>query len=83
LVPAFKAGIFAFMVTSTNAEFVPLHQAAMRLGVPIAWLKAEADAGRVPHLRAGRRLLFKLALVGEALTQRAADAAADREADHA
>lgn len=31
---------------------------AKRLGVPSSWLRAEADAGRVPHLRAGGAYLF-------------------------
>jgi hypothetical protein len=38
----------------------PLHLGAMarRLRVPTTWLRAEAEAGRVPHLRAGSALLF-------------------------
>lgn len=38
----------------------PLNLGAMsrRLRVPAKWLRAEADAGRIPHLRAGRVLLF-------------------------
>lgn len=38
----------------------PLYLGAMarRLRVPATWLRAEADAGRIPHLRAGRVLLF-------------------------
>lgn len=38
----------------------PLHLGAMarRLRVPATWLRAEADAGRIPHLRAGSALLF-------------------------
>jgi len=31
---------------------------ARRLRVPSTWLRAEADAGRIPHLRAGSALLF-------------------------
>jgi DNA-binding transcriptional MerR regulator len=31
---------------------------ARRLRVPARWLRAEADAGRIPHLRAGNALLF-------------------------
>ena len=52
------------MASAQNHEsFVPLRRAASRLGVPIAWLKAEAEAGRVAHLKVGRRLLFNLAAV--------------------
>jgi predicted DNA-binding transcriptional regulator AlpA len=35
-----------------------LSEMADRLRVPRAWLRAEAEAGRLPHLRAGSRLLF-------------------------
>ena len=31
---------------------------ARRAHVPAKWLRAEADAGRIPHLRAGSVLLF-------------------------
>lgn len=31
---------------------------ARRLRVPATWLRAEAEAGRMPHLRAGSALLF-------------------------
>lgn len=40
-----------------SESFIPLRLAAVRLGVPAAWLRVEADAGRIPHLRIGRRLL--------------------------
>lgn len=38
----------------------PLYLGAMarRLRVPATWLRAEAEAGRIPHLRAGSALLF-------------------------
>jgi hypothetical protein len=38
----------------------PLYLGAMarQLRVPAKWLRAEADAGRIPHLRAGSALLF-------------------------
>lgn len=48
---------------------------ATRAGVPRGWLRAEAEAGRVPHLRAGERLLFRAALVERVLLARAADKA--------
>ncbi len=40
-------------------------------GLTIAWLKAEAEAGRIPCFRAGRRLLFDAAAVEQALIERA------------
>ncbi len=38
----------------------PMYLGAMarRLRVPATWLRAEAEAGRIPHLRAGNALLF-------------------------
>ena len=38
--------------------FLALEPAALALGVPRAWLKREADAGRIPFLSIGRRRLF-------------------------
>jgi hypothetical protein len=38
-----------------------------------AWLRAEAEAGRIPCLRAGRRLLFDVQAVEAALIRRAAE----------
>jgi len=51
--------------------FIPLHRLSQRLGLPSAWLKGEAEAGRVPCLRAGRRLLFNPKVVEETLIKRA------------
>lgn len=56
-------------------SFLPLRRAAIRLGVPAAWLRADADAGRVPHLHVGRRLLLNPAAVEEVLMKRAREAA--------
>jgi hypothetical protein len=51
-----------------------LHAAALarRIGVPAAWLKREADAGRLPCLRAGSRYLFDRRVVERELLRRAA-----------
>ena len=51
--------------------FIPLQRLAQRLGLPAAWLKAEAEAGGIPSLRAGRRLLFNPEAVEHALIERA------------
>jgi hypothetical protein len=56
--------------------FISLQRAASRLGVPAAWLRAEAEAGRVPFLRAGRRLLFNPDSVAAALLERAKEGGA-------
>jgi hypothetical protein len=42
-----------------------------RFGLSIAWLKAEAEAGRLPCFKAGRKLLFDLEAVEKSLLQRA------------
>jgi len=45
---------------------------ARRTGLPASWLRAEVEAGRIPALRAGRRILFHPDVVNEVLLQRAA-----------
>jgi hypothetical protein len=42
-----------------------------RFGLSIAWLKAEAEAGRIPSFKAGRKLLFDPEAVEHSLLQRA------------
>jgi hypothetical protein len=49
-----------------------LPRMARRLGVTAKWLRAEADAGRVPCLRAGKRYLFAPPAVERSLAKRAA-----------
>lgn len=41
-------------------------------GLSAAWFKREAEAGRIPHFNAGRRMLFDAAAVEAALLERAA-----------
>jgi hypothetical protein len=50
----------------------PWHLGAMarRLRVPASWLRAEAEAGRLPHLRAGNALLFDPNVVERMLLDR-------------
>ena len=53
---------------------IPLHtlsRMARRLGVRSDWLRAEADAGQVPAVRAGDRYLFDPASVESTLRDRA------------
>lgn len=59
-------------ISQTTRPFVSLSRAATALGLPAPWLREEARAGRVPHLRIGRRLLFSPSAVEESLLQRAA-----------
>jgi len=42
------------------------------LRLPRGWLATEADAGRIPCLRVGRRLRFNVEAVRRALAERAA-----------
>lgn len=53
---------------------------ARRLRLPAAWLRAEAVAGRIPSLRAGRRLLFNVEAVERTLLERAAAIPQEQEA---
>jgi hypothetical protein len=53
---------------------------ARRLHLPAAWLKSEVQAGRIPVLRAGRRLLFNAVAVERALLERAAKREGARDA---
>lgn len=48
---------------------------AARLRLPARWLKSEAIAGRIPCLRVGRRFLFNVDAVEQALAARAANRA--------
>lgn len=56
-----------------NAEqLVSLRGLSRELKISIEWLKVEADAGRIPCLRAGRKRLFNAEAVRQALLRRAA-----------
>jgi hypothetical protein len=54
-----------------DETFQPVRAVAARVGVPAAWLRAEAEAGRVPHLRTGRQILISLEQAEQVLLQRA------------
>lgn len=51
-------------------KLATLYELAERTGLPVAWLKREADAGRLPCLRVGRRLMFDLEAVRLVLSER-------------
>ena len=57
-------------------QLLPLNRAARRLGVTIRWLKDEAANGRVPCLKAGRRYLFSVDALADALEARIRESAA-------
>ncbi len=48
---------------------------ARHLRVPVRWLKAEAEAGRIPHVKADAVLLFDPETVERVLLERAQAAA--------
>jgi hypothetical protein len=52
-------------------QLVPINVAARWLRVPAQWLKEEAEAGRIPHLKAGKAVLCDLAAVEAVLLERA------------
>lgn len=56
--------------TATSA-FLPIAPAARLLGVPVKWLRREAEARRIPHIRVGPRLLVHLDAVEQSLRERA------------
>lgn len=53
--------------TKPSEEFDPVERVAARLGVPTNWLKAQADAGKVPFIKVSNRRLFDLDSVRKAL----------------
>lgn len=55
----------------TAPLLLTLGRAARRLRVPSSWLRAEAEAGRIPCLRAGSRFLFNIQAVQAELLTRA------------
>lgn len=60
-----------------NADHLAtLRGLARELKISIEWLRDEADAGRIPCLRAGRKRLFNVEAVRQALLRRAAREAA-------
>jgi hypothetical protein len=54
----------------TPKPFVTLEQLAWNLKLPAAWLRREADSGRIPVIRAGRRRMFDETAVRTALLER-------------
>jgi hypothetical protein len=58
-------------LTSDRPYILPLGAVARALGVSVRWLRAEADAGRLPHLDADKTILFDLHLVESIIADRA------------
>jgi hypothetical protein len=56
---------------TTARRLVPINLAARRLRVTLKWLKGEAEAGRIPCLRAEKQILCDIEAVEAALLERA------------
>lgn len=56
---------------NTQSKLLPVGPTARRFRVPVRWLKAEADAGRIPCVRADAVLLFDPDIVERVLLERA------------
>lgn len=63
------------------SELLPLPRAARRVGVPIRWLKDEADSGRIPCLRADSSFLFDEETLIESLRIRASGQTSARQTE--
>lgn len=59
---------------ATTPKILPLNVVARRLRVPFQWLRAEAEAGRIPALLAGRVYLADIEAVEAALLKRVREA---------
>jgi len=54
-----------------RAKLLPVGPMARFLRVPVKWLREEAEAGRVPCVKADKALLFDPATVERVLLERA------------
>ncbi len=52
---------------------VDVYDLADALGLPAAWLKAEAKAQRIPYVQVGRKPMFGVIAVRDALLERATE----------
>lgn len=63
----------------THASPIGIAELAARLRLPVRWIKSEAEFGRLPHIRVGRRFLFDEGAVRAHLANRAATEGADTD----
>ncbi len=64
---------------NTKKKIIPLGAMARIAGVSSKWLRKEAEAGRIPHLKADNRLLFEPETVKAILIERAEKGGIDGE----
>lgn len=57
---------------NNDTRLLSLPALAETLKLPERWIKAEAEAGRIPHLKIGKRYRFNREAVVAVLAQRAA-----------
>ena len=62
-------------------SYLPQDATALTLGVPRKWFRREVEAGRIPFLQIGKRRLFDVDAVSEALKQRETVLATEGGAD--
>jgi hypothetical protein len=55
---------------SADKVFVSICELADSTGLPVLWLKREAESGRIPSIRVERRRFFDKAAVLKALTNK-------------
>lgn len=65
-----------------NRNLKSLAALAAHLKLPVSWLKAEANAGRIPGLRVGRRWLFNVSAVERAIARMAERCEAGLQKQH-
>ena len=56
----------------TGKAFISAIELANEIGLPLAWLRAEAKARRIPSLQVGRRQVFDADAVRAMLVERTA-----------
>ena len=59
---------------TSDQKLLTLRDIARVLRLSSRWVREEAEANRIPHLKAGKRLLFNRSAVEQHLLERARDA---------
>ncbi|WP_432797183.1 helix-turn-helix domain-containing protein [Poriferisphaera sp. WC338] len=62
--------MWQYAAMENRPKYIDVTALASLLGLPREWVSKEAKAGRIPHIQAGRRLLFHPEAVEEALLAR-------------
>jgi hypothetical protein len=64
-------------MNDTENRLLPLFAMARRLHVTNKWLRREAEAGRLPCLKADKQILFNPAIIEPLIVKRASGGTAD------